>query len=88
MDPDPQEDMEISQEEIYQYPAGSANKIWTKRLLTRTWGNTMGGKDTYIISPHGKKLRSTHDLANHIKDKDLFQYVDPTLVNFEKPQGM
>ena len=76
------------QEEIYKYPAGTSNGIWTKRLLTRTWGNTVGTKDKYIISPHGKKLRSTHDLANHIKDKDLFRFVDPTLVNFEKPQGM
>jgi len=72
-------------DEIEKFPGG-----WNRILRTRHSGSTIGDKDIYIVSPLGKKLRSTRNLAKHIEEKNLFLTLDPNLVNFgtlnfEKP---
>ena len=67
-------------DEIEKFPGG-----WNRILRTRLSGSTIGDKDIYIVSPLGKKLRSTRNLAKHIEEKNLFLTLDPNLVNFEKP---
>ena len=57
---------------------------WTKILRFRQTGSSEGKKDLYIISPLGVKLRSTHDLAKHVKENNLYSVVDPNVVNFDK----
>ena len=75
-----------SSEQIRKYKSHPSGKYreWTKILRFRQSGTSEGQKDLYIISPLGVKLRSTHDLAKHIEKNDLFSFVDPNVVNFEK----
>jgi len=70
--------MPTKPDKIYKLPGG-----WNKIVRTRHSGKSIGSNDTYFISPGGVKLRSTLDLANHIREKDLYSTVDPTQVNFE-----
>ena len=59
---------------------------WTKIVRFRQSGATYHQKDLYLVHKTlGKKLRSTRDLALHIREHNLFTVVDPYLVNFEKP---
>ena len=70
--------MPTKPDKIYKLPGG-----WNKIVRTRHSGKSIGSNDTYFISPGGVKLRSTLDLANHIREKNLYSTVDPTQVNFE-----
>ena len=72
--------MPKEKDRIEKFPGG-----WNRILRTRHSGSTIGDKDIYIISPLGKKLRSTFNLAKHIESNNLFSTVNPHLVNFEKP---
>ena len=70
--------MPTKPDKIYKLSGG-----WNKIVRTRHSGKSIGSNDTYFISPGGVKLRSTFDLANHIREKNLYSTVDPTQVNFE-----
>jgi len=70
--------MPTKPDKIYKLPGG-----WNKIVRTRHSGKSIGSNDTYFISPGGAKLRSTLDLANHIREKNLYSTVDPNQVNFE-----
>ena len=62
---------------------------WRKLLRTRNSGASVGGKDVYIIYyPTGELFRSTRTLAMHIQKHNLFETVDPNVVNFERPGEM
>jgi hypothetical protein len=58
---------------------------WCKLLRYRQSGATVGQRDLYLITPTGDKLRSTRELCQYVVDKNLFEAVDPELINFEKP---
>ncbi len=65
------------------------DQIWTKVQKIRMDGESRGNNDLYVITPKdpkpgGIKLRSTKDLAQFIRKHDLFDAIDPRVINFEK----
>ena len=60
-------------------------ETWCKIVRIRQTGSTAGSKDMYLVSPDGRSLRSTHDLAKYILSYNLFDQLNPYEVNFEKP---
>jgi len=60
-------------------------EMWCKIVRNRQTGSTAGSEDMYLVSPDGRRLRSTHDLAKYILSYNLFDQLNPYEVNFEKP---
>lgn len=66
-------------------PLESEYGLWSKIIRFRQSGDSVNMHDCYIVSPRGGiKLRSTYDLAIHIKKEKLWN-IDPTEINFHKP---
>ena len=57
---------------------------WSKIKRERQGGKTRFGKDYYVVSPLGKRSRSFRDLAIHIKENDLYDKINPRIINLEK----
>ena len=57
---------------------------WSKIKRERQGGKTRFGKDYYVVSPLGKKSRSFRDLAIHIKENNLYDKINPRIINLEK----
>ena len=57
---------------------------WTKIKRERQGGKTRFGKDYYVVSPLGKRSRSFRDLAIHIRENNLYDKINPRIINLEK----
>ena len=57
---------------------------WTKIKRERQGGKTRFGEDYYVVSPLGKRSRSFRDLTIHIRENNLYDKINPRIINLEK----